>query len=383
MKLNRSRSYIFAILAIAASFPRSVSATDTRAETVGASGLFIEDESNIWYYPAALLRYPDRLIFNLGGQTSLLTPLSAMRTMSAFTLPGGTVLGVAFGSAEKKVTFAPLTAEEQIHLFWSRPAGNRNYGLRISRFGASREAAPDYKRTVSVTQIHAGMEFERSGGQVTETVISIQRTTFSNFRNGEAVTEPTGYWELGGRARWYSDLSKGIRFINVLSVAAGRRGIRFLASGSGTVTEKDEYITLQIGAAFEIIPQEGLLVIFHASGLFDYTVTTTSPGTGKSGLTIWDIPQAGLGIEKWIKPWLALRAGAMLRLQLTDGKEAGANLSAREMRAFSAQTLGLAVRHDGFQADMAIDPGMIRQGPHFMSGTSLPLFTKVTLSYAF
>jgi len=133
---NRNIKYFPVILAMATAFPQFVSATDTRVETLGDSGVFLEDVSNIWFYPTSLLRYPDQLILNLGGQISILTPPSVRQTISTLALPSGAVFGVAFGSAEKQVTFAPLNAEEQLHLFWSKPVGKGKYGLRLSSFGA-------------------------------------------------------------------------------------------------------------------------------------------------------------------------------------------------------------------------------------------------------
>ena len=81
--------------------------------------------------------------------------------------------------------------------------------------------------------------------------------------------------------------------------------------------------------------------------------------------------------------WLAIRVGAGVRLRLEDSKESGASYSLKELHALTAQTLGLGLSYKGFQADFAIEPTYLKRGPYFMSGASLPLFGKATLSYRF
>ena len=116
-KLMRGGGLIQVTFGVILLIASPIGATDTRVETMGASALFLEDEDNIWYFPASILKYPNLLVLSLGGRASALTPQSELRTSGTFALPRGTVLGVAFGSDVKQVTYAPLTAEELLHLF--------------------------------------------------------------------------------------------------------------------------------------------------------------------------------------------------------------------------------------------------------------------------
>jgi hypothetical protein len=383
MRLKKYKALCMVVLGVIIQLPNPVGATDTRVETLGASGSFLEDQSNIWLHPSALLRYPNQLVLSRGGQTSILTPTTELRTLGTFALPGGTVLGIAFGATENDVTFAPLKAAEQVHLFWAFSKGKRRYGLHLSRFGAMRDAPPQFERSVGVTRLDAGLESGLDSNRRIEITVLAEDTRFSETRNGEARSKSTGYWRLGVNSRLLMKLTESVRLIPLMAVTAGHRGAHIYSEGEVTETTEEAYYNAEAGVGLEITTSNETLVIMHASTYVDYLEEKTSVSSDKSGLTVWDVALVGMGIEKWIFPWLALRAGAGMRLRLEDSKEAGASHSLREMDTITAQTLGLAMRYDSFQADFAIEPLFLKRGPHFISGTSFPLSSKATLSYEF
>ncbi|MFB0516173.1 MAG: hypothetical protein ACETWG_06170 [Candidatus Neomarinimicrobiota bacterium] len=368
-----------AIIAMVILLPSPIGATDTRVETLGASALFLKDEDNIWYFPASLLQYPNLLVMSLGGRASELTPQSEFWASGTYALPRGMVLGVAFGADEKQVTYAPLAAEEQLHLFWGIPAGSRGFGLRFSRFGAINNRVPSYEKSVSVTQVIAGIESESGAGDTVEAALAYCGTNFKDISNGEKRSEPKGYYELGFRMRNTVELTNTVRIIPVVTATIGARGARFFSSGQASESDKEDYFSVRIGTAYEIARPEDFLVIFHASILYDRT--ETSPVKTKD--ILWDLPRAGLGVEKWIRPWIALRAGAILRLQLRNFDGSGEGSPLRQTRVSTAQTIGLALRIDALQVDFAVEPELLKEGLYFMSGMQAPLFTKVTIRYNF
>jgi hypothetical protein len=383
MRLKKYTSVLVILLGMMVQLPCPVSATDTRVETLGASGSFLDDESNIWIHPSALLRYANQLVLGLGGQSSILTPTSELTTLSTLALPGGMALGLAFGSTEQEVTFAPLRAEEQLHLFWGIPKGNRRYGLRLSRFGAMRDAPPQFERSVAVTQCYIGLESAISPDRRLEITIQGEDTRFAEIRNGDTDSESTDYWKLGLHSRLYTKLTEAVRIVPLLAVTVGHRGTHIYSEGEVSETREEGYYKAQVGVAFELTSRDDLLVIIHASTIVDYLEEKTSISSEESGITVWDIAWVGVGLEKWVNSWLAIRVGAGLRLRIEDGKESGASHSLKEMHTLTAQTLGLALHYNGFQADFAIEPTYLKRGPHFISGTSMPLFGKATLSYRF
>ncbi|UCH09600.1 MAG: hypothetical protein JSU61_10280 [Fidelibacterota bacterium] len=363
--------------------PSLLTATDTRVETLGASGVFLEDESNIWNHPSALLRYTNQLVLGLGGQSSILTPASELATLGTFALPRGMALGLGFGSAERDVTFAPLNAEEQVHLFWGISRGERRYGLRLSRFGTIRDAPPQFERSVGITQCYIGLESMMSADRRFEVTILAEDTRFAEIRNGDTDSESTAYWKLGLHSRLVTTLTENVRLVPVLEVTVGHRGTDLYTDGAISETREEGYYVAQAGVAFELTSADDLLVILHVSTKVDYLQETTSLSSEESGMTIWDIAWVGLGLERWVNAWLAIRVGAGLRLRLEDSKESGASNSLKEVHTLTAHTLGLAMQYGGFQVDFAIDPTYLKRGPHFISGTSMPLFGKATLTYRF
>lgn len=376
-KLMRSGGFIQVTLGVALLIASPIGATDTRVETMGASALFLEDENNIWYFPASILEYPNLLVLSLGGRASALTPQSELRTLSTISLPQGMVMGIGFGSDEKQVTYAPLNAKELLHLFWGTRGGSRRYGLSISQYGAINNNPPSYEKSVSVTQAVAGIRSEGASGNTVEGALAYRGTYFKDIRNRVKRSAPKGYHELLLRARNSVPLTDIASIIMVLTATLGARGARSYSSVQDSEIIKQGYMAARVGAAYEINRPEDLLVIFHASILYSRTVT--SPDETKS--IIWDFPQAGLAIEKWIRPWLALRAGAILQLQLR--KNTGSGDTALRSQVSTARTTGLALRLSGCQADFAVAPAMLKEGPYIMSGMMAPLFTKVTLRYHF
>lgn len=382
-KLMRGGGLIQITIGVILLIASPIGATDTRVETLGASALFLEDEYNIWHYPAALLRYPDLLVFSFGGRTNALTPPSELYTVGTFALPRSMALGIAFGSGQNAVTYAPLVAQERLHLFWGVPVGSRKLGVRFSRFSAVRNAVPSYERSVSTTHLGTGLESQLGANMLLETALSLNITNFKDIVNGEKNSEPMDYWGLELRMRGIANLGNNTRIIPLFEFSWNARGVRFFSAGQETGTEEEDHLTARIGAAFEINPREDLLVIFHTSALYDHTVSKSSASSNGPKATIWDLPLAGLGLEKWIRPWLAFRVGAMLRLWLDDSESAGGASSQWQTHTSTAQTVGLALHLGSFQADFAVAPAMLKEGPYIMSGMKAPLFTKVTLRYHF
>ncbi len=354
-----------------------VDATDTRVETLGASGLFLNDEDNIWYFPSTIHEYPNLMVLSLGGQASTLTPLSELRTFGTVYLPQGTLLGIGFGAEEKQVTYAPLEAAELLHLFWARANAGNRYALSISQFGAISSHPPSYEKLVSVTQAAAGFILEAASGNTVDLTLAYSGTWFKDIRNGTKISVPKGYHELAFRVRNRISLTDIASRITICTATLGTRGAENYPSEPVPDTIKDNYFTTRLGAAFEINYPEDLLVIFHASALYSRVVK--KPTDARSNT--WYLPEGGLGVEKWIRPWLALRAGAILQLQILKNDASGNKTSRSQVS--TTPTLGLAVRFSGLQADFALDQEVLEDGLYFMSGTKVPLFNKVTLRYNF
>ncbi|MFC1543123.1 hypothetical protein ACFL4K_01130 [Candidatus Neomarinimicrobiota bacterium] len=373
----RGSGFIQVTLGVVLLMANPIGATDTRVETLGASALFLEDEDNIWHFPASILEYPNLLVLSLGGRASALTPRSEFRILGTIPLPQGMVMGMGFGSDERQVTYAPLGAKELLHLFIAKREGSRRTGLSISQYGAINNNNPSYEKSVSVTRVSIGIEAEQGSDRIVEGSLAYCGTYFKDISNRVKRSGPKGYHELALQMRGSIQLTESVRIIPILTATLGARGARTYSSGQVSGTVKQGYIASQIGAAYEISRPEDLLVIFHASILYSRTVS--SPAESKN--IIWSFPQAGVGIEKWIRPWLALRAGAILHLQLRKNTGNG-DISWRS-QVSTAPAMGLAIRFSGLQADFAFDPAVLENGLYFMSGTKAPLFTKVTLRYHF
>ena len=78
-----------------------------------------------------------------------------------------------------------------------------------------------------------------------------------------------------------------------------------------------------------------------------------------------------------------MRAGAILRIRITD-TQAGSQFGLRRIvETSTTQSLGLALRLEGLQIDLALEPTVLQEGPYFISGKEAPLFAKVSLVHAF
>ena len=136
---------------------------------------------------------------------------------------------------------------------------------------------------------------------------------------------------------------------------------------------------------FNIAYSEDLFVIAHASLIYrkiDHDRGTTSDSFN-SQIVTWNLPSIGLGVERFITSWLVLRAGATAKWTLIDDEQADGAVSTKSAGSQTFQSFGVALKHDGFQLDLAIDSAAIEVGPYFLTGYETSLISKATVIYKF
>lgn len=353
-------------------------ATDTRVETLGDAGLFIRDDNNIWQFPSTVLDYRTTQVLSLAGRVNELTPRSDLRTTGIFPLPRGMAIGAAFVAGERQVLYAPLNAKEQLHLFYGLPRGNRSFGLRLSRYGAQRNQPPTYERSVSVTEMELGLKTGLDRGWTIEGALHFSGTSFVDLIGGQKRSVPDGYYEYGLRLRGFLDLGENVQIVPLLTASNARRGARL----SDDSRQSEDYLKGRFGIGLQVDRPEALLLLVHASISYQRMEIKNSIGES-SEIVTWDLPIAGLGLEKWLRPWLAVRAGAILRIRITDTQGGSQSGQHRIVDTTTAQSLGLAFRLDGLQVDFALESMVLQEGPYFLSGREAPLFAKVSLVHTF
>lgn len=358
-------------------------ATDTRVETMGGSGLYLEDDADIWIYPSALSEYGDRLAIGLGGSASSLTAQSVLRTVATLRLVNRVVIGVAMGNERISHSNLPLAATEQMHLLLSAPFGKNTVGFHLSRWGAINSDAPSFERSVAVTRLAVGLERETSTGNTMETALSGSITNFKDLYGGQARTKPQRYYDLGLAVRGRFKINSDSRIVPVLNILAGERSISNMVVDPGARSRELNHLRGQAGVALERRYESGLLLISHLCVAVDYESDNYSAGGSGTEIVMWELPRLGFGIEKSITAHLAIRLGCISRVLLKSETVKSGSETERITSTETAPTFGLGWRYQGFQADWAIDPSLLQGGPFLISGRSAPLTTKITVAIDF
>lgn len=381
--LVKARGFFFSAVILFST--NEVSASDVRTETLGNSNFFIQDDNNIWLFPATILDNSDLFLFSLGGEVTPETGESDFLSSALFALPNRAVFGASFSDDKAKIQYAPFNPNHQSHLFYGRRFGKNKFAIRFSRYAQKSTISTSLNRSAYKNDLEIGIGSNSGKGWLSDLTIRLTKHGFNESRRGEKLREPDGTVAYGLRARGFISLSDEVNLVPLFTFNKGTNGVRFFSSGIESSFEKQKSLLARLGLGFNIAYSEDLFVIAHASLIYskiDHDRGTTSDSFN-SQIVTWNLPSIGLGVERLVTRWLVLRAGATAKWTLIDEEQADGAVSIKSSSSQTFQSFGLALKHDGFQLDLAINSEAIEVGPYFLTGYELPLFSKVTVFYKF
>ncbi|MHB2153138.1 hypothetical protein ACX8XN_01925 [Calditrichota bacterium GD2] len=349
-------------------------ATETRVGSLGGTGFFIRDETNIFYFPATINQYPGLVIGELrakGLDDSYSFGIHLPHTNGTF----GIYLNVpTYINPPDFASWGHVQMARKMMLFYGRRLNTLNVGFHLSylydKFDGGDDGGKEYSLYLS---LGAGISSERFDIGLRAEFPRMRReydrynTTWSGFG-------------IGLFGRYFQEINPKLTFIPAIHIFFEPTSISNesdqsldintfkLGFGMGTKYQLNENNFVIIGT--EILGYDRL---FFSSESFDSTKTSIV------------FPGIYAGIESSIKPWLQVRLGA-IQVFKRESQSLEYNSQSFEETAYYSgfkMTFGLGILLGNFRLDATFNESLLFEGPNILNGTNVPLANKISLTYLF
>ncbi len=359
-------------------------ASETRVTSMGGTGLFTYDNSNLRLFPGSLYRYPDLILTELrfkNQENSFLAgvhlPLgdrgmAALYLNRDFNLPVPPQISTTLGALRG----ADFTFGTQF--------GENALGIRVA------VAAEDRERTTVDTLVAALDEsaryFELAGGVSSELYDFGAYFGLPEVRSSVGGTEQkwtgTGF---GVSGRFFLGPADGIQYVP--AVVLNQFSADLETEDQSIDTEFLEF-RMNFGFRYPVNPQNLVILGVELFGIRQNESDT--PGVGKTTQKIINRPAFYLGGETQAKKWLFLRLGAIQAFQEIQTTFRPVGQPKREDTLQDSQFnvfVGLGVQLGRFLLDLDINDNFLFEGPDFISGQGAnavdDFVHRVSITYTF
>ena len=381
------KRHLLIILAAALLFAVMVlnlSATETRVFSMGQTGLFMYDNSNVVFFPGAVMRYGNQIVTELRLKDSESTFSAEVRLpMNSY------MFGLNFN---RPITlFDPgvgqsITLNSTSDLYFGTELGGNDLGIRLSlgRDGFTRDSIPfgpprleESARYIEVAGGYSSDIYDASISFELPSVTSEEGNLKDEF-SGNMIT-------LNGR--YFYDYDAKMRFVPVVRVGFGS-GSRKTDVGGGNPQEEIDYgllsLNLGIGLNYQISENSLLVVAIDPYGYSRLKEDEKNVGEGTTTTTTF--PRLYLGAETTIRPWITGRIGANRAYQKVTEKfkpSGGAEYEQSYQTSPYNVSFGLGLKFGRFLIDLDVNDGFFFEGPNFISGTFRDFSNRVSVTYNF
>jgi hypothetical protein len=366
-----------------------LSATETRAGSMGGVGFYIRDNSNVFFFPGTIRSYSNQVIaeLRLKNRNDLYTagvhfPLGAT---SIFGIYLNRPLGISFPSN----IVDNVRLERGVALFFGSQLGNMDLGLGVTLGADSFEDEQDpndandnLDESTRYWAISVGLSNSRVDLGATFSLPAVKQEL------GSAEDKWDGS-VINVNGRYFHDLNQETKLVplGTLQLSSSSRTID---SGiSGVQASKIDFSDLNFGAGLglqrQINDQNLVILAVEAYGL-SKTTTEVVRDTTENSLTVTTLPGIYAGVESQIKPWLIGRLGAAQVYQnvkatekLSRGRETESSSKASQFKL----TFGLGLKFGSFLLDASINEGLLFDGPNFISGSNEIIAERISMTYNF
>ncbi len=367
-------------------FLKFVDATETRVGSLGGTGFFIHDETNIFYFPASINQYPGLMISEL----RLRNQMNSYSVGTHIPLGNG-ILGVYF-NLPTNILIPDLgesinvKMNKKIMVFWGTQIGEKNLGFGLSFLRDVYEQGEGSNK-ISQSSLYlallAGLSTKYSdlGVQFELPRISSERESFSTKWGGFG-------FKLNGR--FFANISNNVQLIPVVHFSIIPTATDVSTNTKSETIENQQ--NLRVGFALGLKKQltdKNFAVL--ATEVFSYDRYKTYSEDWEDRSTRIVFPGIYAGVESYLKKWLVIRMGAVQIFQkITDRSETDGNIneSTNYNTGFKV-SFGLGLSLSNFRLDLSLNENILFNGPYFISGTndnytsSNSMFKKVSLFFTF
>jgi hypothetical protein len=356
-------------------------ATETRVGSMGGVGYFMRDNSNIFVFPGTFYSYQNQVVGELRVKNN-----DALYTIGVnLPVASNTVLGAYLNSPLNLIIPANVVDNVELDrasdIFYGTKLADFDLGLNL-RVGLDKftNDADTLEESARYFAVGAGLSNEKMDlGLLLEFPgASLEEGSYESTWSGFGV---------GFNGRFWLEKKGKFQLLPVISGYYGSSS-REIKPGGGATTLETDYSNLQLAGALGVnyeLNEDNLLVLgLEAIGYSK--LTTKVKDAGELSTSTMTLPGIYMGIESKISDWLIGRFGAAQVFQSTTFTSKPDGGSETETTSYASEfkmTFGLGVSFGSFLLDMAINEGLLFDGPNFISGTNEPIATRLSITYAF
>lgn len=374
------------ILLILVMITGSVLASETRAISMGATGIFIRDNSNVTQFPGTLLSYNNQMF----------TELRLKDTQTRFTggihlpvLNTGYTAGVHINRPVIPVDpfgISPNTTVNRVSdIVFGMKMGNNDLGFRLS-YGAdsftqdSTAGQPEIDESGRYIEVGVGLSNKQFDVGVTLALPGVDNET------GQAKSEFSGTG-IGLNGRYFHKLTSKMHVVPVMLFYTLSGTQETDPGGGATKSEADlSEMLLDIAAALHYQVDEETLVLLGL-GLYTSHSTNVEVKDGpETTQTYTSMPVIYIGGETRISSWLYGRMGAYQNFETsttTIKPHNGDETESSSTTSYLNFTFGLGAEVGNFLIDLDINHGSFFEGTYLLGGRARDIFNRVSVTYNF
>jgi hypothetical protein len=387
MKRDRYSLIIFWSIFGIIFFLRNVSfASETRVASMGSTGVFIHDNSNVVPFPGSLFMYGNQIIteFRVKGDPNTFT--GAVHFPFGDRAVGGVRLNRVLHIPVPRDLSTNLKLDRTSDVVFGYNTGTTNLGIRLSYTQKSTNVPPD---TIPQILDESARYFEvaagASGAYYDFGIFFNLPTVESKLGGIERKWEGTGYGIAG---RYFLGPEKGIMYVPTVIFNSISADLNDKSSTAGVT--KNTSLEFRVGLGFHYRLNKSNLVVLGVE-VFGYEENKSDvPNSGVEKVKITNLPAFYLGGETYAKNWLVLRLGAIHRLQERKTTLEPINGQKTEVSSRDSSfdlTVGVGFQIGKFLMDLDINDDFLFEGPDFISGhgagSAEDIFNRLSITYTF
>ncbi|MCB0288177.1 MAG: hypothetical protein R3C41_21965 [Calditrichia bacterium] len=357
---------------------------ETRVGSMGSTGIFTYDVSNLRTFPASVYRYPNLVISELRFKNQSNTfsagvhlplgdkALGALYLNRQFSLPFPNTISPTFGNLEgADFTLGSMIGENQV-------------GFRIGLATEQIERTDSDSLQLDFDETATYVEF--AGGVSSETYDFGAYFGLPYFKRVAAgVEEKWSGSGFGVSGRFFLGAQDGIQYVPVVLINQFSTTVEM--ANRDIDTDFLEF-RMNLGFHYRINPQN--LVILGVE-MFGFSRSETDdPDSQKITRRITNMPAFFLGGETYAKKWLVLRLGAVQTFsenkQTISNRSNGKSVTLTRTNDIDV-TVGVGIHIGNFLMDLDINDNYLFEGPDFISGQGAnevnDFVHRLTITYTF
>ncbi len=344
-------------------------ATQTRVLTLGENGNVMMDESNVSTWPQTLSMYPDRAFGEITG---------AVMTSGGMNMKmNGKTFGLYFSKDNwtnpylNGSTIYPAGLDQKVTLLFAQDLAGMPFGVNFSFYGDShvkKDTNDKSAETGTGIRIGAGMTLM----ETLETYLQLGILSFEQKdAAGNTIAKVNGGTTIMLGARWWKEYSEMYTLVPHFGLTIDGQGTK-----NTTPEVKETSTTIDLGIGNNIHITKDILFV-HDIG---FTMMTGSVDNGnKTDMSNWVLPYFKGGMEGPLSEHFLLRWGGVKEWTMSSHKSTGheETWSGVNTRFY----LGACYTRGNLTVDANVNPGLITDGPYFITGAPGAWASSVTMKY--